>query len=103
MSTILIVENERGQEDEMKGPSNVTDAGSIQNTTFTERESEHRNLQERENQGTVTGRSPMTLAEHVPNDDHLQVGEDAHETVQSMKTKGGWQWPCSLLACVDFF
>ncbi|KAF9786326.1 hypothetical protein BJ322DRAFT_1059022 [Thelephora terrestris] len=64
MSTILIAENDREQEGE--SPSNVTDAGSIQNPTVTERESEHRNLQKLENQGTVTGRSPITLVEHVP-------------------------------------
>ncbi|KAF9786335.1 hypothetical protein BJ322DRAFT_1059130 [Thelephora terrestris] len=87
MSTIPIAASEREQEGEREGLSNFTDAGSIQNPTVTERESEHRNPQKRENQGTVTGRSPMTLASHVPKDDHLQVGEDAHETVQSGKTK----------------
>ncbi|KAF9786316.1 hypothetical protein BJ322DRAFT_780877 [Thelephora terrestris] len=103
MSAILTADNEREQEGEREDPSNVTDAGSVQNPTIAERESEHRNLQKRENQGTITGRSPMTLAEHVPRDDHLQVGEDAHDTVQWRKTRGGCQWSCSLLACVDFF
>ncbi|KAF9786304.1 hypothetical protein BJ322DRAFT_780531 [Thelephora terrestris] len=87
MSTILIAANEREQEGEGEDPSNVTDAGSIQNPTIAERESEHQNLQKRENRGTITGRSPITLAEHVPKDDLPQVGEDAHEIVQSRNTK----------------
>lgn len=84
MSTIPLVTHEREGEKEVKVPSNVTEAGSA------ERESEVQ-LQERENQGTVTRRPTASLTEHLSKDARLRTGEDAHGTVQSGGSKCGYR------------
>lgn len=84
MSTIPLATHEREGEKEVKVPSNVTEAGSA------ERESEVQ-LQERENQGTVTRRPTASLTEHLSKDGRLRTGEDVDGTVQSGGSKCGYR------------
>ena len=92
MSTVSIAAHEQEREKEGKFTSSVVGTGFSHNPPFVEQESEvESQRQERENKGIVTRRPTASLAERISEDDHLQVGDNAHGTVQSGKPEGECQ------------
>ena len=79
---------------EREVPSNATNeelSHTAHDPHHAKTQPEAQNQAEREGQGTGVNRPPEASPEHISGDDH--VGEDAHEAVQSGRSRGEFLRP----------